>query len=48
MYQHTGEKPFKCTNCPEDYVTRKGLLIHHDKKHPEKSRPLGPATDYKL
>ncbi|XP_068626684.1 zinc finger protein 84-like [Battus philenor] len=40
MYQHTGEKPFHCTFCPEKFVTRKGLLIHHDKEHPGKDRPL--------
>ncbi|KAF9421431.1 hypothetical protein HW555_002646 [Spodoptera exigua] len=41
MYQHTGEKPYKCTNCTEKFVTRRGLLIHHDNKHPTVNRPLG-------
>ncbi|XP_022836115.1 gastrula zinc finger protein XlCGF46.1-like isoform X1 [Spodoptera litura] len=41
MYQHTGEKPYKCTNCTEKFVTRRGLLIHHDNKHPGLNRPLG-------
>ncbi|XP_060808050.1 zinc finger protein 135 isoform X2 [Amyelois transitella] len=40
MYQHTGEKPFHCSLCPETFVTRRGLLIHHNKEHPSKDRPL--------
>ncbi|KAL0851078.1 hypothetical protein ABMA28_006955 [Loxostege sticticalis] len=40
MYQHTGEKPFQCSFCTEKFVTRRGLLIHHDKEHPSKDRPL--------
>ncbi|XP_072942296.1 uncharacterized protein [Epargyreus clarus] len=40
IYQHTGQKPFHCTFCTEKYVTRRGLLIHHNQKHPTKSRPL--------
>ncbi|XP_045774824.1 zinc finger protein 251-like [Maniola jurtina] len=40
MYQHTGEKPFHCSFCSEKFVTRRGLLIHHDKSHPGKDRPL--------
>ncbi|CAB3240837.1 unnamed protein product [Arctia plantaginis] len=40
MYQHTGEKPFQCSFCPEQFVTRGGLLLHHDKEHPGKNRPL--------
>ncbi|KAJ8736230.1 hypothetical protein PYW08_006886 [Mythimna loreyi] len=46
MFQHTGEKPFKCTYCSEEFVTRRGLLIHHDNKHPGKNRPQGLNTDY--
>ncbi|XP_026319854.1 gastrula zinc finger protein XlCGF46.1-like isoform X3 [Hyposmocoma kahamanoa] len=34
MYQHTGEKPFTCSFCPEKFVTRRGLLFHHNKDHP--------------
>lgn len=41
MYQHTGEKPFQCTFCPEKFFTRRVMLLHHDKKHPEQNRPLG-------
>ncbi|CAH0405303.1 unnamed protein product [Chilo suppressalis] len=40
MYQHTGEKPFQCSFCTQKFVTRRGLLIHHDKEHPTKDRPL--------
>ncbi|CAK1602155.1 unnamed protein product [Parnassius mnemosyne] len=40
MYQHTGEKPFHCTFCTEKFVTRRGLLLHHDKEHPGNDRPL--------
>ncbi|XP_013134769.1 PREDICTED: zinc finger protein 391-like isoform X2 [Papilio polytes] len=40
MYQHTGEKPFQCTYCNETFVTRKGLLLHYDKIHPGRDRPL--------
>ncbi|KAJ0182454.1 hypothetical protein K1T71_001823 [Dendrolimus kikuchii] len=40
MYQHTGVKPFQCTFCPERFFTRRVMLIHHDKKHPDLNRPL--------
>ncbi|XP_063358039.1 zinc finger protein 691-like [Cydia amplana] len=40
MYQHTGEKPFQCTFCQGTFVTRTGLLLHHDKEHPDSDRPL--------
>ncbi|XP_026739444.1 zinc finger protein 567-like isoform X2 [Trichoplusia ni] len=40
MYQHTGEKPFHCSFCSDKFMTRRGLLIHHDNKHPGKDRPL--------
>ncbi|OWR47725.1 Serendipity locus protein H-1 [Danaus plexippus plexippus] len=40
MYQHTGEKPFHCLYCDEKFVTRKGLLIHHDIVHNGQDRPL--------
>ncbi|KAM3967704.1 LOW QUALITY PROTEIN: uncharacterized protein ACR2FA_011260 [Aphomia sociella] len=40
MYQHTGEKPFHCSFCNDTFVTRRGLLLHHDKEHPSKNRPL--------
>ncbi|XP_041974954.1 zinc finger protein 32-like [Aricia agestis] len=41
MYQHTGKKPFQCSFCTEEFVTRKGLFLHHAKEHPSKNRPLG-------
>ncbi|XP_026758811.2 zinc finger protein 37-like [Galleria mellonella] len=44
MYQHTGEKPFQCSFCNEKFVTRRGLLLHHDKEHPSKNRPLALLT----
>lgn len=40
LYQHTGEKPFQCSFCTDNFVTRRGLILHHDVKHPDKNRPL--------
>ncbi|CAK1540098.1 unnamed protein product [Leptosia nina] len=40
MYKHTGIKPYQCQSCDEKYVTRRGILIHYEKKHPGKERPL--------
>ncbi|XP_075974653.1 uncharacterized protein LOC142975566 [Anticarsia gemmatalis] len=40
MYQHTGEKPYQCLICPDKFVTRRGLIIHYEKEHPGKNRPL--------
>ncbi|VVC93635.1 unnamed protein product [Leptidea sinapis] len=40
MYKHTGEKPFNCLQCQENFVTRKGLYIHYEKEHPGKNWPL--------
>ena len=48
MYQHTGEKPFKCLYCTEEFVTKRGLQLHHNNKHPEQMPPLGLPIDYTL
>ncbi|KAL4712747.1 hypothetical protein ACJJTC_008044 [Scirpophaga incertulas] len=39
MYQHTRDKPYKCIYCTEKYVSKRGLLIHHEKEHASKPAP---------
>ncbi|CAF4794122.1 unnamed protein product [Pieris macdunnoughi] len=44
MYQHTGIKPYHCIYCIEKFVTRRGIHLHYEHKHPGRDRPLALLT----